>query len=167
MIECNLFDIEVHLQNRGNSRILVYTFATDLPVGTRLCLLVNREYLNNEDGLCLWNMHDETITVAKSETGSANGGSGEIDIDKSDKLAWERYNSRFVQYASGIKSMIPDELNIGIIMGVKQSLTTFGKNNCNLTGKYVENRGGNRVMKVVKKIRVPIISIFQQGKNSR
>jgi hypothetical protein len=63
--------------------------------------------------------------------------------------------------SSGISSPVSDTVELGFIVGGRQRLREFGRNNSELSGTLVTERGGIKVVEAVRKLHIPMKSHLQ------
>ncbi len=160
MIVCDIFDIEVDVENT-NKRKLNWKFFTDLPCGTRVILYIQRLYTDFDDCECIWGLYNESFEVKRTDKGDFNGGYGELVVDNADASALKEFNNSLGAYSSGIKTPVSDNIIVSMVVGARQPLKAFGKNNINFSGQKVVGSGGINVVTVEHFVEVPIKSKFQ------
>ena len=160
MIECNNFEIEIEIEET-KKRKLSWSFFTDLPCGTKVIISVERFYKDHDDSDCVWTLYNEGIEVTKTDNGDFNGNHGELVVDNADSVAFEDFNENLGPYSSGIKTPVTDSITVEVVVGARQPLKAFGKNNINMAGSQVVQSGNINVVRVSKNVSVPIKDKFQ------
>jgi hypothetical protein len=101
-------------------------------------------------------MDDACVEVLTTDQGDLNGATGELEVDKGDKAGLAEFGELAGPYSKGIKEPVSDELTVSFILGARQPLRAFGKNNINLTGSMVRDSGGINVVSIESSVLVPI-----------
>lgn len=160
MIICDIFELTLTLKDEGGP-FIEYNYYTDLPAGTRIFLSCERTYIDLSEEECVWGGYDEEIFVEPATYGDFNGGSGRIDVVESDKQALKLFNQINKNFSSSIKAPVSDVLTIDLIVGARQRLKAFGKNNSELSGQMVHDSGGINIVNVSESITLPMLSELQ------
>jgi hypothetical protein len=155
MIICDVFDGEVTLGG-PNDRILSWRYWTDLPAGTRVSLEISRRYMDHGGRQCLWTLHDEALVVGVAAHGDFNGGAGTLSVDDGDRVALQEFEESLTPHSAGIKTSPESTLWVSFIVGARQPLRAFGKDNANLDGGQVEVAGGVRIVRLMRAIECPL-----------
>ncbi len=156
MIVCNLFEVAVNVSG-GDNPIVDFVIRTDLPVGTQIIYSCRRSYRDSQGEDSLWVGQSETLAV--SEAGECRG---RIDMIASDKKAAEHYRQINSGYSkSGISSPVSETVKLRFVVGGRQRLREFGRNNSELSGTLVTDRGGIKVVEAGRELRIPMKSTLQ------
>ena len=156
MIECNRFDVSLNVSG-DEIPIVIFVIRTDLPSGTQIISTCRRSYRHAQGKDSLWVGQSDRLVV------SADGKCrGRIDINASDKKASDYFRQLNTGHSSpGISSPISDTVELGFMVGGRQRLREFGRNNSELSGTLVTERGGIKVVEAVRKLRIPMKSHLQ------
>jgi hypothetical protein len=160
MIACNLFEVNLSVSGEENP-IVDYLFYTDLPAGTQVILSCQRTYLDLRGSLSLWVGYNERLTVVPSVQDGYCGCRGRIDVVASDKKASDLFKQINSNSPPGISTPVSEMFTIVLTVGGRQRLKEFGRNNSELSGNLVSDRGGIKVVEVSREIRIPMKSAFQ------
>jgi hypothetical protein len=153
MIMCNLFDVVVKVNNNENP-VVVFAIKTDLPVGTQIIYSTDRLYKDAQGEDSLWVGQGERLTVI--EGGECKGS---IDINSSDRLAFEYYRQiNLGSSPTGMSNELSDTVIITFTVGGRQKLREFGRNNINLFGSLVKDCAGVKIVESIHKCVIPINS---------
>mgnify|MGYP003335332056 CR=1 FL=1 len=156
MVVCNLFEVIVNVSGDENP-VVDFVIRTDLPPGTHIIYSTRRSYHGFDGEESVWVGQNDRLIV--SEAGECRG---HIDISASDQEAAEHYrqiNSGYSQ--TGISSPVSDTVELGFMVGGRQRLREFGRKNSELSGTLVTDRGGIKVVEVVRELRIPMKSTLQ------
>jgi len=156
MIVCSRFDVSLNVSG-DESPIVIFVIRTDLPSGTQIISTCRRSYRDAQGTDSLWVGQSDRLVV------SADGECrGRIDINASDKKASDYFRQLNTGHSSpGISSPISDTVELGFMVGGRQRLREFGRNNSELSGTLVTERGGIKVVEAVRKLRIPMKSNLQ------
>jgi hypothetical protein len=156
MIECNRFDVSLNVSG-DEIPIVIFVIRTDLPSGTQIISTCRRSYRDAQGTDSLWVGQSDRLVV------SADGECrGRIDINASDKKASDYFRQLNTGHSSpGISSPISDTVELGFMVGGRQRLREFGRNNSELSGTLVTERGGIKVVEAVRKLHIPMKSHLQ------
>jgi hypothetical protein len=156
MIECNRFDVSLNVSG-DEIPIVIFVIRTDLPSGTQIISTCRRSYRDAQGTDSLWvGQSDRLVVCADGEC------RGRIDINASDKKASDYFRQLNTGHSSpGISSPISDTVELGFMVGGRQRLREFGRNNSELSGTLVTERGGIKVVEAVRKLRIPMKSSLQ------
>jgi hypothetical protein len=156
MVVCNLFEVSVNVSG-DEIPVVDFVIRTDLPAGTQIIYTCRRSYRDSQGEDSLWVGQSERLAV--SEGGECRG---RIDIIASDKKASEHYRQLNTGYSPpGISSPVSDTVELGFMVGGRQRLREFGRNNSELLGTLVTDRGGIKVVEAVRELRIPMKSTLQ------
>lgn len=156
MIVCNLFDVSLNVSG-DEIPIVSFVIRTDLPSGTHIIFTCRRSYQDSQGTDSLWVGQSDRLVV------SANGECrGRVDINASDKKASDHFRQLNTGHSSpGISSPISDTVELGFMVGGRQRLREFGRNNSELSGTLVTELGGIKVVEAVRRLRIPMKSNLQ------
>jgi hypothetical protein len=156
MIVCNLFDVSLDISG-DEFPIVIFVIRTDLPSGTQIISTCRRSYRDAQGTDSLWVGQGDRLVV------SADGECrGRIDINASDKKASDYFRQLNTGHTSpGISSPISDTVELGFMVGGRQRLREFGRNNSELSGALVTDHGGIKVVEAVRKLHIPMKSHLQ------
>lgn len=156
MIVCNLFEVDVTVIG-GDNPIVDFVIRTDLPAGTQVIYSTHRTYLDSAGEASVWVGQNDRLTI--SEAGECRG---RIDMFASDKKAAEHYRQINSGYSkTGISTPVSDTVELEFVVGGRQRLREFGRNNSELSGTLVTDRGGIKVVEAVRELRIPMKSTLQ------
>lgn len=161
LVRCDLFDFSLELNSASDPRVLEFVFWTDLPSGTGVIVSMSRSYLDARGRESLWSIYDDRILVTPGVYGDFNGGKGAVDIDEGDRAALAEFEELLGDFSAGISSKVSDEIEIAFVVGGRQRLKAFGKNNSNLVGAEVTQSGGVRVVEASGKLTAPMQEEYQ------
>lgn len=156
MVVCNLFDVGIKLCG-GENPIVDFLIRTDLPAGTQIIYSCRRSYQDSQGEDSLWVGQSEKLTVS-------DGGEccGRIDMIASDKKAAEHYRQLNTGYSPpGISTSVSDTVTLRFVVGGRQRLREFGRNNAELSGNLVAIRGGINIVEAIRELTIPMNSTFQ------
>ncbi len=162
MVVCNLF--EVILSVSGNENPIVdYLIYTDLPAGTQVLMSCRRTYRDRHANDSLWIGESERLTLVSQVQDGYCGWRGKINVETSDKKALEHFRQLNSVYSpSGISTPVSETLTITFMVGGRQRLKEFGgANNAELSGDFVSDCGGIKVVEDSRSVRIPMKSTFQ------
>ena len=157
MVECNVLDLVVDVNSE--TRTVTFTCYTDAPCGTFLIASAERRYKNHADDDCVWILFNDRLTVEPSDTGDLNSVSVTFSVDDGDSRALSSFNDSLGPYSKGMASPLSDTISISVILGGRQRLKAFGRNNCNLSGAMVA-AGTPKTAKEIANVSIPIDSQF-------
>ena len=156
MMVCNLFEVDVNVSG-GDNAIVDFVIRTDLPAGTQVIYSTHRTYLDTAGESSVWVGQNDRLIV--SEAGECRG---RIDMSASDIKAAEHYRRINSGYSkSGISTPVSDTVELEFVVGGRQRLREFGRNNSELSGTLVSDRGGIKVVEAVRELRIPMKSTLQ------
>ncbi len=155
MITCDLFELQLELSDSDN-RSLKYMFYCDLPAGTRVVLSCQRTFKNTRGETCLWVGFNTALEIQSNVHGDYNGGVGVIDVDASDRKAFEQFKQINKGFSGGIQTPVSDNFTVVLTVGARQRLKAFGRNNSSLNGDMVGENGGINVVEVEKSCKIPV-----------
>lgn len=159
MVVCDLFEVCVHVSG-DESPIIDFVIRTDLPVGTQILLSCRRTYRDSRGEESLWVGQSERVTV--SERGECRG---RIDIASSDMSASEHYRQINAGHSPpGISSSVSDTVTLTFVVGGRQRVSDFGRNNSELSGSLVVKRGGIKIVEAVRELRIPMTPALQPSR---
>ena len=153
MVECNVLDLAVDINSE--TRTVTFTCYTDAPCGTHLIASAERRYQNRVGDDCVWILFSERLVVEPSDTGDLNSVSASFAVDDADSRALSSFNDSLGPYSKGMASTLSDTISISVVLGGRQRLKAFGRNNCNLSGAMVVS-GSPRTATVVADASMPI-----------
>lgn len=161
MVVCNAFEVSLNVSG-GENPILDFLIRTDLPAGTQIIYTCRRSYRDAHGEDSLW--------VGQSERVAVSGECecrGRIDMNVSDKKASDHYRQLNTDYSPpGISSPVSDTVTITFMVGGRQRLKEFGRNNSELSGTLVSDRGGIKIVEVIRELHIPMKSTFQPTSSS-
>jgi hypothetical protein len=137
---CEVFEANLHVANPYGRPEIHYELWTDLPDGTLVALGCYRNYTNWRNESCVWVMVQDALTVVPNIKGDYNGVAGVIDVVKGDLEAKEEFEE-LLRGSAGIRTPVGDEIEVIFTVGARQRLKAFGKNNQNLVGRLIQERG--------------------------
>ncbi len=162
MIKCDVFELELDLDTSGPSPMLEYRYWTDLPCGTKVILELTRSYRDSDNDLCLWTLFEEDFSLSRGDLVDFNGGSGVLDVFAGDRNGLKEFEEfERDDPSSVIVTPVSDEISTSVVVGIRQRLRAYGKNNKNLTGAKVDKSGGLKTVSVERRVRCPMLPELQ------
>lgn len=156
MVVCNLFSVDAHVLD-DRTRVVQVVIRTDLPSGTQIIYSVDRTYLDKKGELSLWVGQGDRIVVDRS-----NECHLDIDIDASDEMALDYFRQlNSGSFPSGNISPVSDTVDISFVVGARQRLKEFGRNNSELTGMVVREAGSVKIVESRHQFCIPMEQKFQ------
>lgn len=151
MVTCDVFDLQVDVIE---DRLLQYEFHTDLPAGTRVIVVCTRDYEDMRGEGRVWRGYSSMVELRAPISGPLFGQKGIIDVRLSDQKGLNLF--REIRGSSKIRTPVGDDLTLALTVGARQRHRAFGRYNCDLSGKKVENSGGINVVEVRCSVKLPM-----------
>ena len=156
MVVCNVFEASVNVIG-DESPIVEFVIRTDLPSGTQIIYNCRRSYRDSQGEDSLWVGQSERLAV--SDDGECRG---RIDIVASDTKAFEHYRQLNTGYSPpGISERVSEIVKLTFVVGGRQRLREFGRNNSELSGPHVIDHGGIKIVEAACELRIPMSSMLQ------
>src|SRR5688500_8041205 len=155
MIRCDHFSLDVAVERRESAQ-LVIQLVTDLPAGTLVNVDCTRVYLTLRDQPALWTLFDERLEIQPAFHGDFSGLERSIDVEAGDAEASAEFEEALGSFSSGIRTKVSDTVTVTATVGARQRLKAFGRNNENLRGSEVSQKGDLKIVQAVVEIDVPM-----------
>ena len=104
---------------------------------------------------CVWVLSSESVTVNPGYDDNLNGAAGVLSVSAGDLEARRRYD-KIRSKTTAMASPPSDEIRVSLIVGGRQRLKSFGKNNAKLAGHAAHDSGGINVVSAQVKVTHPI-----------
>ncbi len=162
MVTCTFLSLDLDA-DLGPKRLLRCRVQSDLPPGTLLMVMLYRDYLAKDGEARCWTGSGSLECMLSEQASGHAGALLELPIDDFDRSALKFFRK---MEGSGrwLQRGVSDEVLVKVFLGLKNGLPkTFGRNNRELQGDIVLEKGGMRTVRVEKTITIPLAADVREA----